>query len=83
MLAAADFGLSFVRPLPSKIASSPTKNAEYLAAGLPFVATAGVGGTDEIAEVTDVVVLIDGFSGSEYERAIGEISHLLAAAGTP
>ena len=58
MLAAADFGLSFIKPLPSKVASSPTKNAEYLAAGLPFVATAGVGGTDEIATRSDAVVLI-------------------------
>lgn len=81
MLAAADFGLSFVRPLPSKVASSPTKNAEYLAAGLPFVATAGVGGTDDIAAQTDAVVLIDRFESTEYERAIREIRRLLAEPG--
>src|SRR5215212_10182056 len=39
-LAAADFGISFVRPSFSKISSSPTKIAEYLAAGVPVVSTA-------------------------------------------
>ncbi len=81
LLAAADFGLSFVRPLPSKVASSPTKNGEYLAAGLPFVASAGVGGTDDIAAQTDAIVLIDGFDEQEYERAAGRISRLLAEPG--
>jgi glycosyltransferase involved in cell wall biosynthesis len=46
-LAAADAGLSFVRPTPSKISSSPTKVAEYLAAGLPVVFGSGVGDLDE------------------------------------
>lgn len=39
-------GLSFVKPCLSKLASSPTKVAEYLAAGVPVVATAGVGDMD-------------------------------------
>lgn len=42
-LAAADVGLSFVRPDPAKQASAPTKVAEYLASGLAVVATSGVG----------------------------------------
>jgi glycosyltransferase involved in cell wall biosynthesis len=46
-LAAADAGLSFVRPTPSKISSSPTKVAEYLAAGLPVVFGSSVGDLDE------------------------------------
>src|SRR5687768_7432269 len=33
-LSAADAGLSFIKSCFSKIASSPTKNAEYLACGL-------------------------------------------------
>ena len=33
-LAMADAGLSFIKPCLSKLASSPTKLAEYLAAGL-------------------------------------------------
>lgn len=43
-----DAGLSFVRPSISKLASSPTKIAEYLAAGLPVVSTSGIGDTDYV-----------------------------------
>src|SRR5262249_4777622 len=42
-LAAADFGVSFIAPTPSKASSSPTKIGEYLGAGLPVLSTAGVG----------------------------------------
>ncbi len=45
-LAAADVGLSFVRPDHAKLASAPTKVAEYLASGLAVVATSGVGDLD-------------------------------------
>jgi glycosyltransferase involved in cell wall biosynthesis len=56
-LAAADAAISFIRPSPSKASSSPTKIGEYLAAGLPVVATAGVGDLDEQLR-PDVAVLV-------------------------
>lgn len=48
VLARADAGLSFIRPTPSKAASSPTKIGEYLAAGLPVVANSGIGDVDAL-----------------------------------
>ena len=39
-LAAADFGISFIRRCFSKVSSSPTKIGEYLGAGLPVVSSA-------------------------------------------
>jgi glycosyltransferase involved in cell wall biosynthesis len=48
-LSAADFGVSFIAPSPSKAASSPTKLAEYLACGLPAVMNPGVGDVDALA----------------------------------
>jgi glycosyltransferase involved in cell wall biosynthesis len=48
-LSAADFGISFIAPSPSKRASSPTKLAEYLACGLPVVLNSGVGDVDALA----------------------------------
>ena len=48
-LSAADIGISFIRPAPSKVASSPTKIAEYLACGLPVVINGGVGDLDDLA----------------------------------
>ena len=45
-LAAADAGVSFIEPCFSKMASSPTKVAEYLALGLPVAMNRGVGDCD-------------------------------------
>jgi DNA-binding NarL/FixJ family response regulator len=42
-LAASDIGLSFVQSSYATISRSPTKIPEYLAAGLPVIANAGVG----------------------------------------
>lgn len=58
-LAAADFAISFIRPDPSKASSSPTKVGEYLGAGLPIVATAGVGDVDELLAEHRTGVLVD------------------------
>ncbi len=48
-LSAADLGISFIQPAPSKAASSPTKIAEYLSCGLPVLANSGVGDLDDQA----------------------------------
>ena len=47
-LTKARAGLCLSRGDRSAAAVSPTKIAEYLAAGLPVVASAGIGDTDEI-----------------------------------
>jgi len=49
-LAAADLALCLIRPSPSKASSSPTKIGEYLGAGLPVVATAGIGDCDALLD---------------------------------
>ena len=61
LLAAADFGISFIHPTFSKIASSPTKLGEMLAAGLPMVVNAGVGDVDAIMADTGAGVVVDRF----------------------
>jgi glycosyltransferase involved in cell wall biosynthesis len=58
-LSAADFGISFIKAAPSKLASSPTKVGEYLACGLPVVANAGVGDMDALAKAGVCYVLPD------------------------
>lgn len=75
-LSAADLAVSFIKPCYSKQASSPTKNAEYLAAGLPMIANFGVGDVDELIETESVGVLIDRFDHDRYQAAILSVRSL-------
>jgi glycosyltransferase involved in cell wall biosynthesis len=76
-LALAEAGICFVRPLFSKLASSPTKVGEYLASGLPIVGTAGVGDLDTLLDGQRVGVLLRGESGSELAAAASGLSQVL------
>jgi glycosyltransferase involved in cell wall biosynthesis len=75
-LAAADIGLAFIKRCVSKIASSPTKNGEYLACGLPLVINAGVGDSDALINDWKAGVLIDDFTDDELEKAGREVDAL-------
>jgi glycosyltransferase involved in cell wall biosynthesis len=77
-LAAADVGLAFIKRCVSKIASSPTKNGEYLACGLPLVINAGVGDSDQLINEWKAGVLIDDFSEADFLRAAREIEEIIA-----
>jgi glycosyltransferase involved in cell wall biosynthesis len=77
-LSAADAGLSFIKPCISKLASSPTKNAEYLACGLPLIINAGIGDSDALVNDWKAGVLLEEFTDEEYTR-IGERIERMAA----
>jgi glycosyltransferase involved in cell wall biosynthesis len=78
-LSAADFGVSFVAPVPSKAASSPTKIAEYLACGLPVVSNSGVGDVQQQAQGAPWVV-VNAFEPREFDAAASGVARLLAEA---
>ena len=77
-LAAADAGLSFIKRCISKLASSPTKNGEYLACGLPLVINAGVGDSDALIDDWKAGVLIEEFTDAEYAEAGRAIEAIVA-----
>jgi glycosyltransferase involved in cell wall biosynthesis len=81
-LAAADFGICFIRRCPSKVSSSPTKVGEYLGAGLPVVSGRGIGDVDDLLGGGDAGVLVDEFSPDGYRRATDAILGLLANPAT-
>jgi glycosyltransferase involved in cell wall biosynthesis len=81
-LAAADAGLSFVRPCFSKISSSPTKIGEYLAAGLPVVSTAGIGDVDALLRDNRIGALVGDFSAQAYGVAVATVRELREDPGT-
>jgi glycosyltransferase involved in cell wall biosynthesis len=68
-LCASDFAISFIKPCYSKLASSPTKLAEYLAAGLPVVSNSGIGDVDELLKEERVGVCFDEFENESYRIA--------------
>jgi glycosyltransferase involved in cell wall biosynthesis len=75
-LKAADVAVSFIKPCYSKLSSSPTKMAEYLAAGLPIVCNRGIGDLDELVETERVGVLLSEFNEASYQRALDEVDML-------
>jgi glycosyltransferase involved in cell wall biosynthesis len=80
-LAAADVGLAFIKQCISKVASSPTKNGEYLACGLPLVINAGVGDSDALIDDWKAGVLIENFTEEEYVEAGRYIEAMVAEPG--
>jgi glycosyltransferase involved in cell wall biosynthesis len=82
-LRAADVSISFIRACYSKLSSSPTKIAEYLASGLPVVCNTGVGDLDELIDTDRVGVLISEFTPEAYARALAELAALRRDADLP
>ncbi len=60
-LSASDFSVFFIKPLYSKISSSPTKLGELLAMGIPVVCNTGVGDVKQIIKDTQGGIAIDDF----------------------
>jgi glycosyltransferase involved in cell wall biosynthesis len=75
-LSSADIAISFRKGGYSKLASSPTKIAEYMACGLPTIANRGVGDVDELIERNAVGSLLGDFSQESYLKALQEIEAL-------
>ncbi len=73
LLAAGDVGLSFIRSCFSKMGSSPTKVAEYLATGQILVANTGVGDVEDLADEAGAVVL-PSFEGGAIAAAAEAVS---------
>jgi len=77
VIKASDVNISFIKPVYSKISSSPTKLGEVLSMGIPVICNSGVGDVKEIVESTDSGVVIDDFNDQEYQKAVDAIPALL------
>jgi glycosyltransferase involved in cell wall biosynthesis len=75
-LKSADAAISFIKACYSKLSSSPTKVAEYLASGLPVVCNTGVGDLDELINTDEVGVLIRDYTRDAYTQALSELNKL-------
>ena len=72
-LSAGDAGLAFIKPCFSKLASSPTKHAEYLGCGLPLIINAGIGDADALVTEERIGALVREFNLDEYANAAAVI----------
>jgi glycosyltransferase involved in cell wall biosynthesis len=77
-LSRAKVGLSFRKATFSQIAASPTKIAEYLAAGIPVISNAGIGDTDQILLSDKVGVVVKDFNRQAYDEALRQLDDLMA-----
>jgi glycosyltransferase involved in cell wall biosynthesis len=76
-LSASDAGLAFIKPCFSKVASSPTKYAEYLACGLPLIINSGVGDADSLVIDEGIGALVHDFTEDQYEEAAAIVESLV------
>jgi glycosyltransferase involved in cell wall biosynthesis len=70
-------GTAIIKPSYSKIASAPTKLAEYLACGVPCLGNVDVGDMERILEGEKVGVALRGFSTAEIAAAADRLLVLL------
>lgn len=75
-LRAADVALALIRPSFARRSMSPTKFAEYLASGLPVIASAGIGDLDGHIEEARVGVLLKTFDHAAYIDALRAVEEL-------
>ena len=81
LLGAADAAIALIRPVPSKIATSPTKIGECLAMGLPTVAT-DVGDVKPMLEDSRTGIVLNDFSSGAYRAGARQLASMLADPAT-
>lgn len=76
LIARMSAAMALIRPVYSKMASAPTKLAEYLGCGVPCFGNSGVGDMEEILEHRRVGVAVRNFSDEELRTAVRRLVHL-------
>lgn len=76
-LSIADMGISSIPPTPSQKFRSPTKVAEYLLCGLPYITCEGISEDDVYAIENSVGIVLKEFSIAEIKDNQNEINKLL------
>jgi glycosyltransferase involved in cell wall biosynthesis len=77
LLQASDINISFIKPVYSKISSSPTKLGEVLSMGIPVITNSGVGDVERIVKNADAGCVIHGFTQEDFAPAIESIPALM------
>jgi glycosyltransferase involved in cell wall biosynthesis len=75
-LRASDVALALIRPSFARRSMSPTKYAEYLASGLPVIASYGIGDLDGHIEEARIGVLLRSHDQAAYADALRAVDEL-------
>ncbi len=75
LLSISSYSLFFIRPTYSKSASSPTKQGEVMAMGVPVICNAGVGDTDDIVNRYDSGVVIQLKKTDDHSTYVDALAH--------
>ena len=70
-----DYSIFFIKPSFSKKSSSPTKQGELMALGIPVICNAGVGDTDMIVKKYKSGLIVDSFDNSNYQKIVDNIGN--------
>jgi glycosyltransferase involved in cell wall biosynthesis len=73
----SNLSIYFIKPVFSKRASSPTKQAEIMSMGIPVVCNAGIGDSAIIMNDGKAGFMINGFTDEEYQRVIDNMDIIL------
>jgi len=68
-----DIGVFFIKPLYSKIASTPTKFAEFLGCGIPCLVNSGIGDLENIISSRRIGVVINEFDIQSISKGLKEL----------
>ena len=77
LIKASDVNISFIKPVYSKISSSPTKLGEVLSMGIPVICNSGVGDVEKIVRDADAGYIVHGFAERDLTSAVEAIPALL------
>jgi glycosyltransferase involved in cell wall biosynthesis len=77
VIKASDLNISFIKPVYSKISSSPTKMGEVLSMGIPVICNRGVGDVEEIVKKAGVGFVFNTFTAADHTEALAAIPYLL------
>lgn len=72
-----DFGITPVKPIPTKRYCTPIKDGEYWALGLPVVITKDISDDSDIIKKYKIGSVLEELNETEYLKAIKDIDHLL------
>lgn len=74
-LALSSVSAFFIRPSYSKLSSSPTKQGEIMALGIPCICNSGIGDTAQLVQQFKSGAVLTAFTDASYQKAIADLGH--------